>query len=112
MSRGQRSGFGLQHTDFARSCQPFATISGAVPMTAPERASPWWSPGRYQDRRPFLQARGAITRATRDWFERQGFAEVETAILQLSPGNETHLHAPRTELTGADGARLRRYLRT
>jgi lysyl-tRNA synthetase class 2 len=81
-------------------------------MTAPERTSPWWEPGRHQDRRPFLLARGAITRATRDWFERQGFVEVETGILQVSPGNETHLHAPRTELTGPDGAKLPRYLRT
>ncbi len=57
-------------------------------------------------------ARGAVTRAIRAWFEEQGFAEVETGILQLSPGNETHLHAPRTELTGADGRRSTRYLRT
>ncbi len=34
------------------------------------------------------------------------------AILQVSPGNETHLHAPRTELTRADGQRASRYLRT
>jgi lysyl-tRNA synthetase class 2 len=32
--------------------------------------------------------------------------------LQVSPGNETHLHAPRTELVSADGARATRYLRT
>ena len=57
-------------------------------------------------------ARSAITRAVRAWFDEQGFAEVETAILQVSPGNETHLHAPRTELTAADGARATRYLRT
>ena len=38
--------------------------------------------------------------------------EVETAILQVSPGNETHLHAPRTELTGCSGAHFTRYLRT
>jgi elongation factor P--(R)-beta-lysine ligase len=74
--------------------------------------SPWWSPGRHADIRPFLAARGAITKAVRAWFEEQGFAEVETGILQVSPGNETHLHAPRTELTGADGARATRYLRT
>ena len=37
---------------------------------------------------------------------------METAILQVSPGNETHLHAPRTELTAADGNRTARYLRT
>ena len=54
----------------------------------------------------------AITRAVRAWFDEQGFAEVETGILQVSPGNETHLHAPRTELTRADGERVSRYLRT
>src|SRR5207249_504879 len=37
---------------------------------------------------------------------------VETGILQVSPGNETHLHAPRTELHRAEGARATRYLRT
>ncbi|GLH82895.1 EF-P lysine aminoacylase GenX [Bradyrhizobium sp. SSBR45R] len=51
-------------------------------------------------------------RGLRAWFEEQGFAEVETGILQVSPGNETHLHAPATELTGWDGVRQRRYLRT
>jgi lysyl-tRNA synthetase class 2 len=74
--------------------------------------SPWWTPARHADVRPFLAARGAITRALRAWFDEQGFVEVETAILQVSPGNETHLHAPRTELLGADGARATRYLRT
>ncbi|MGY4570190.1 EF-P lysine aminoacylase EpmA [Bradyrhizobium sp. USDA 3256] len=81
-------------------------------MTAHDRPSPWWTPQRYADRRPFLQARTAITRAVRAWFEEQGFAEVETAILQISPGNETHLHAPRTELRHADGSHAPRYLRT
>lgn len=81
-------------------------------MSGTKPPSPWWEPGRHLDRRPFLQARGAITRATRDWFEEQGFTEVETGILQVSPGNETHLHAPRTELTDAGGGRLARYLRT
>ena len=80
-----------------------------MPASAP---SPWWNPERHLDRRPFLQARGIITRSLRGWFEAQGFAEVETAILQVSPGNETHLHAPRTELTAAGGERLSRYLRT
>jgi elongation factor P--(R)-beta-lysine ligase len=74
--------------------------------------SPWWSAARHADRRPFLAARAAMTRALRTWFEGQGFVEVETGILQVSPGNETHLHAPRTELTGPDGSRAARYLRT
>jgi lysyl-tRNA synthetase class 2 len=74
--------------------------------------SPWWSPARHADVRPFLAARGAITKAVRAWFDEQDFVEVETGVLQVSPGNETHLHAPRAELTGADGARTTRYLRT
>jgi lysyl-tRNA synthetase class 2 len=74
--------------------------------------SPWWSAHRHADTRPFLMARNAVTRAVRAWFDEQGFAEVETAILQVSPGNEVHLHAPRTDLTGTDGARAARYLRT
>ncbi len=81
-------------------------------MSGLDHPSPWWTPARYADRRPFLQARSAITKALRAWFEEQGFAEVETGVLQVSPGNETHLHAPRTELIRADGSHVARYLRT
>src|SRR3984893_17528797 len=81
-------------------------------MARNDQPSPWWMPARHADIRPFLAARSAITKAVRAWFEGQGFAEVETGILQVSPGNETHLHAPRTELNRADGARATRYLRT
>jgi elongation factor P--(R)-beta-lysine ligase len=77
-----------------------------------DQLSPWWSAARHADIRPFLMARRAIAKAVRAWFEEQGFVEVETGILQVSPGNETHLHAPHTELGGADGARATRYLRT
>ena len=75
-------------------------------------SSPWWTPARHADIRPFLAARSAITRAVRAWFDEQGFAEVETGILQISPGNEIHLHAPRTEVSRPDGTRATRYLRT
>jgi lysyl-tRNA synthetase class 2 len=81
-------------------------------MAGHDQISPWWSATRHADRKPFLMARGAITKAVRAWFDEQGFTEVETAILQVSPGNETHLHAPRTELARADGSRATRYLRT
>ena len=47
-------------------------------MAGIDQPSPWWSPARHADDRPFLMARGAITRAVRAWFEEQGFAEVET----------------------------------
>jgi lysyl-tRNA synthetase class 2 len=75
-------------------------------------ASPWWAPERHRDRRPFLLARNALTRAVRGWFEGQGFVEVETAALQASPGNEAHLHAFATEITGPAGERQTLYLHT
>jgi elongation factor P--(R)-beta-lysine ligase len=81
-------------------------------MAETDQLSPWWAPARHTDRRPFLAARGAITRALRTWFDEQGFVEVETGILQISPGNETHLHAPRTELRDSAGQGVTRYLRT
>ena len=56
--------------------------------------------------------RVAIVRRLRAWFEAQGFVEVETPALQVSPGNEAHLHAFATELVGPDGARAPLYLRT
>ena len=44
------------------------------------------------------------------WFDEQGLPR--EATISDSPGNETHLHAPRTELIGNDGTRATRYLRT
>ena len=76
------------------------------------RASPWWEPPSHADRRPFLLARNRIKAALRGWFQAQDFVEVDTAILQVSPGNETHLHAFATELIGSDGARRPLYLHT
>lgn len=81
-------------------------------MAGDKPISPFWSPERHLDRRPFLQARGAVTGALRGFFAEQGFMEVETSVLQVSPGNETHLHAPRTEIVRPDGSRASRYLRT
>ena len=80
-------------------------------MPDPE-ASPWWSPGRHADRRPFLAARGRIVRALRSWLEARDFIEVETPGLQVSPGNEAHLHAFATEAIDPGGGRAELYLRT
>jgi lysyl-tRNA synthetase class 2 len=74
-------------------------------------SSPWWDPDVYADRRPFLLGRAQVTAAMRAWFAARDFVEVETAILQVSPGNEAHLHAFATELV-EDGARARLYLHT
>src|SRR5271154_1460090 len=75
-------------------------------------ASPFWAPHVHADRRPFLLARTRIVAALRDWFSKNDFIEVETGALQISPGNETHLHAFATTHTAPDGATSRLYLRT
>ncbi|HZZ68961.1 MAG TPA: EF-P lysine aminoacylase EpmA, partial [Phenylobacterium sp.] len=74
--------------------------------------SPWWTPQRHADRRPLLLARGRITAAVRGWFADRDFVEVETPALQVSPGNEAHLHAFATEAIDLSGARAPLYLRT
>jgi lysyl-tRNA synthetase class 2 len=57
-------------------------------------------------------SRARIKSAIRAWFEAQGFIEVDTACLQVSPGNETHLQAFETELIGPALARRALYLHT
>lgn len=76
------------------------------------KSPPFWLPGVHAVRRPFLIARNRIAGAVRAWFEAAGFVEVDTAALQVSPGNETHLHAFGTDLIGPDGVPHRLYLRT
>lgn len=73
---------------------------------------PFWRPGVHAARRPYLLARGRIAARVRAWFAENGFIEVETAALQVSPGNETHLHAFATDLIGSGNERRALYLRT
>jgi len=77
-----------------------------------QQASPWWMPHIHVDRQPLLRARRRILTAFRHYLEARDFAEVETAILQLSPGNEAHLHAFATEWVPPDGARQQLFLHT
>ncbi len=77
-----------------------------------EETSRWWSAHRHQDRRPFLLVRNRIASAIRRWFDARGFVEVETATLQVSPGNEAHLHAFATEAIAPAGGVDTVYLRT
>jgi lysyl-tRNA synthetase class 2 len=74
--------------------------------------SSWWHPEIHADRRPFLLARERILAALRQWFRTRGFVEVETPALQISPGNEIHLHAFATELATPAGTRVPLYLHT
>lgn len=76
------------------------------------RPSPWWNTDRHGDRRPLLLARNRVKAAFRAWFETRGFTEVEAAAMQVSPGNETHLHAFATQALSADGSARTLYLHT
>jgi elongation factor P--(R)-beta-lysine ligase len=78
----------------------------------PLNASPWWDPSVHADRRAFLSARSRIKAALRDWFVREAFAEVEAAVLQVSPGNEAHLHAFATEIVAPGGESTQLFLHT
>ncbi|MBI1178980.1 MAG: EF-P lysine aminoacylase GenX [Alphaproteobacteria bacterium] len=75
-------------------------------------ASPWWTPDVHADRRGFLAARGRIQTALRGYFADRDFMEVDPSYLQVSPGNEAHLHAFATEAAGPDGTVRPLYLHT
>jgi lysyl-tRNA synthetase class 2 len=75
-------------------------------------STPWWNKESHADRRPFLEARGRIRRAVRGWFEVRGFTEVECGALQVSPGNEAHLHAFATTRRDEAGRSQPLYLHT
>jgi lysyl-tRNA synthetase class 2 len=57
----------------------------------------WWKNEIFAAKRHNLETRARLMQAVRGFFERQGFVEVETPALQISPGMETHLHAFRTK---------------
>src|SRR5471032_2419544 len=73
---------------------------------------PFWLPDAHAARRPYLLARGRVAASLRAWFTGRSFVEVETAALQVSPGNETHLRGFGTELIGPGGEVRQLYLRT
>jgi len=75
-------------------------------------ASPWWTPHVHADRRPRLLARNAIAADIRAWFAARDFVEADTAILQVSPGNEAHLSAFSTEAIATGGERRPLHLHT
>lgn len=77
----------------------------------PESSS-FWAAHVHADRRPLLLARARVAAALRAWFAANGFIEVETGALAVSPGNETHLHAFGTSLVAPDGTAAPFYLRT
>ena len=96
----------------ALAAPPFASrsrrcFSSEITMARP---SPWWQPDVFAPRLPALRARARIKAAVRAWFAAQGFDEVETPVLQVSPGNETHIAGFATTLRADDGSASTLYL--
>lgn len=79
---------------------------------SPFSPSSWWRPDIHADRRPFLIGRNRILSAFRHYFEEHDFIEVDTATLQVSPGNEAHLHAFSTTALTTDGRDFPLHLHT
>jgi len=73
---------------------------------------PFWQPDGYAARRHALVLRARIKARLRGWFDAQDFLEVETGIIQASPGNETHLHAFEAHWVDHGGEAARAYLHT
>jgi lysyl-tRNA synthetase class 2 len=73
----------------------------------------WWQPARLAARRAALEKRARVAAGVRAWFAREGFVEVETPALVVSPGLEPHLSAFATRLRDPHGGPERPlYLRT
>ncbi|HEU5094345.1 MAG TPA: EF-P lysine aminoacylase EpmA [Reyranella sp.] len=62
-----------------------------------------WRPDKLALRLPNLQARARLQSSIRQWFVDEGFVEVETPILQVSPGAEVHLSGFATDWETPDG---------
>jgi lysyl-tRNA synthetase class 2 len=87
-------------------------MNSPIRTQPPRSAAAWWSRDKHVRRRPNLLARAKIAAALRRWFDAEGFLELESGALQVSPGNETHLHAFATDLIQSDGRLSRLYLHT
>ncbi|MFA5591991.1 MAG: EF-P lysine aminoacylase EpmA [Micavibrio sp.] len=73
----------------------------------------WWLPENFGAKKPYLEARAAILREIRAFFDKADFMEVETPILQTCPVIDAHIRAFATDLRGPDGEIARRlYLHT
>jgi elongation factor P--(R)-beta-lysine ligase len=104
---------GRQHTDFAAEGQTGSSRAAFdFKMNPSPSDSPFWTKPRHRDRRPRLLTRSRILSALRRFFEAEDFVEVEPAILQASPGNETHLHGFATEFVAPDGNKAAAFLHT
>ncbi len=73
----------------------------------------WWQPHVFKEKKGFLLKRADILKSVRQYFDRQGFLEVTTPVLQVCPVMDMHIHAFETVLKGHDlSPRKSLYLQT
>lgn len=74
---------------------------------------PWWDRSVYARRKPNLKIRARAIGAIRQYFNDQGFTEVETPAIQVSPGIDSHIQPFDVSLEGPfDECKMQRYLHT
>ena len=87
-------------------------IIAAMPQneTPQNSNAAWWHPERFEDRADFLVRRADMVKSVREFFDRNGYVEVETPSLQISPGMEPHLSPFRISSHDPQGGRRQMYL--
>ena len=74
---------------------------------------PWWDRSVYARRKPNLKIRAQAISAIRQYFNEEGFLEVETPAIQVSPGIDGHIQPFDVSLEGPfDERKVQRYLHT
>lgn len=79
-----------------------AEMSRSIKKRDKDEMSPWWNPADFAAQKPYLEARMKMMRAVREYFDGQGFWEVETPVLQVCPVMDTHIHGFATDMKGVD----------
>ncbi len=69
----------------------------------------WWQAENFETKKLALRKRAIIMRAVRNFFDNQGFTEVETPTLQVMPCADMHIHGFKTEYFGPDLKKQRDY---
>ena len=73
----------------------------------------WWYPEKYKEHLLERQIRTRVIRSLREYFDKEGFCEVDTPALQVCPGMEVHLKAFSTEMVSPFGEKAKmRHLHT
>ncbi len=73
----------------------------------------WFHPDQFLKKRNNLETRVKVIKAIREFFDNEGFMEVETPTIQYTPCMDAHIHGFSTELISANReTKVTRYLHT